>query len=118
MHQSSSSASSRTPLHTEVVLGKSNSADTGYLSAYYDDVSIGYDKDDMVIIQAGCYETAMIIYTLSMLEVPIWQPGIEAISDRYGNTGSAMRLMATVLDVGEWGRISRSFNSLLIPPLN
>ena len=82
-------------------MGRSNSEDSGYLSASFDDVSIGYDKDDMMVYQAGCYKSARIIYTLSRLEVPIWQLGVETVNDRYDNTGSALRLLGTVLDIGE-----------------
>ena len=55
----------------------------------------------MMVIQAGCYKTAMITFTLGLLQVPIWQLGVEVINDRYDNTGSALRLLGTVLDLGE-----------------
>ena len=54
----------------------------------------------MVIIEAGCYDTAMTTYSLSQLEVPIWQSGLSAVSDRYGNTGSALEITNTILDLG------------------
>ena len=87
-----------------MTLGKSNGEDTGYITASFDDVTISYDRDDMVISEAGCYETAMTSYALNQLEVPIWQTGLSSVDDRYKNTGSALRITDTTLDLGMWNQ--------------